>query len=56
MRMNDVNQQSAVGGSVVDQDLDTVLAQHAVDYIKTFQSEYEKITVDVCITCIKRWF
>lgn len=40
----------------VDQGLDIVLVQHAINYIKTFQSEYEKITADVCITCIKRWF
>lgn len=30
--------------------------KHAIDCIKTFHSECEKITLDTCITCNKRWF
>ncbi|XAO22732.1 hypothetical protein I312_101506 [Cryptococcus bacillisporus CA1280] len=36
--------------------VDTLIPQHAIDCIKTFQSECEKITVDTCITCDERWF
>lgn len=32
------------------------IPQHAINCIKTFQSECEKITVDTCITCNERWF
>ncbi|KIR35726.1 hypothetical protein I352_02004 [Cryptococcus deuterogattii MMRL2647] len=32
------------------------IPQHAIDYIRNFHNECDKITVDTCIICNERWF
>ncbi|KGB75391.2 hypothetical protein CNBG_1229 [Cryptococcus deuterogattii R265] len=32
------------------------IPQHAIDYIRNFHNECDKITVDTCIICHERWF